>query len=57
MEGWSYLSLSGAYKYYSSHQAAYEKFSEKVEEIIRRDINAFVESQESRQEEKEADKG
>jgi hypothetical protein len=55
IEGWSYFSLSGAHKYYSSHKAAFEKFCQRVEEIIRREIKAFSEAHERRQEEEEGE--
>lgn len=45
IEGWSYFSLSGNYKRAASHETAYEKFNENVEEIIRREVKAFVASQ------------
>lgn len=53
MEGWSYMSLSGTYKYYSSHQSAFEKFCERVEDIMKREIKAFVEAAERRREKEE----
>ena len=42
-EGWSYFSLSGTYKHYKSHGAAFERFCERVEDVIRRELKAFVE--------------
>lgn len=48
IEGWSFFALSGVYGRYSTHQAAFEKFSQRVEDVIRRDVRAVV-SQEERE--------
>lgn len=51
IEGWSFLALSGEYGRYNTHQAAFEKFSQRVEDVIRRDVRAVVsrEERESRE--------
>jgi len=53
MEGWSFMSLSGTYKYYRTHKSAFERFCTRVEDIIKRDIAAFVEAQDQKREKKE----
>ena len=51
IEGWSYLALSGVYKRFKTHDDAFEKFTARVEDIIRRDVRAVV-SQEERDKDK-----
>ncbi len=56
IEGWSFFALSGEYGRYKTHQEAFERFSQRVEDVIRRDVRAVV-SQEERQKEKDASTG
>lgn len=42
IEGWSYLALSGEYGRYNTHKAAFEKFTSRVEDVIRRDVRTVV---------------
>jgi hypothetical protein len=46
IEGWSYFALSSQYGRYSTHREAFEKFTQRVEDIIRRDVRAVVSSDE-----------
>lgn len=41
-EGFSFLELTGDYKDYSSHKAAYKHFAGRVEELIRSEIKEYV---------------
>ena len=41
-EGFSFLELTGDYKDYISHEAAYKHFAARVEELIRSEIKEYV---------------
>jgi len=42
IEGWQFFQLSGPYSRRRSHAHAYEKFTARVEEIIRRDVQIYI---------------
>jgi hypothetical protein len=46
IEGWSYFALSGQYGRFDTHRAAFEKFSRRIEDIIRMDVRAVLNSEE-----------
>jgi hypothetical protein len=46
IEGWSYFALSGQYGRFDTHHAAFEKFSRRIEDIIRMDVRAVLNSEE-----------
>lgn len=53
IEGWRFFQLSDPYRKYSSHGAAYPVFADRVEDIIRRDVNVYVSEIVRSKEEKE----
>ena len=42
IEGWQFFQLAGAYQQYSSHEAAYATFAQRVEQYIQQDIQGFL---------------
>jgi hypothetical protein len=46
IEGWSYFALSGQYGRFDTHYAAFEKFTRRIEDIIRMDVRAVLSSEE-----------
>ena len=40
--GWQYLQLSGAFRRYSSHAAAFTPFSERVEDVLNEDVEGYL---------------
>ena len=48
IEGWSYFALSGEYGRYRTHSDAFEKFTQRVEDVIRRDVRAVVSTEAER---------
>lgn len=40
--GWQYLTLSGAFRRYSGHAAAYAAFSERVEDVLNEDVEGYL---------------
>ncbi len=41
-EGWQFFQLSGRYNRRNSHSQAYESFASRVEEILQRDVEAYI---------------
>jgi hypothetical protein len=41
-EGWLYLALAGEYESASNHSAAFPRFSARVEDLLREDVDSFV---------------
>jgi hypothetical protein len=41
-EGWRFFQLAGAYRRYSTHNEAYPRFANIVEEISQQDVQAYV---------------
>jgi hypothetical protein len=46
IEGWSYFALSGQYGRFDTHHAAFEKFTRRIEDIIRMDVRSVLNSEE-----------
>lgn len=40
--GWQYLMLSGAFRRYSSHAAAFTSFAERVEDVLNEDVEGYL---------------
>jgi hypothetical protein len=40
--GWQYLGLSGAFKRYPSHDAAFVPFTERVEDVLNEDVEGYL---------------
>jgi hypothetical protein len=40
--GWQYLMLSGAFRRYSSHAAAFSVFAERVEDVLNEDVEGYL---------------
>ncbi|MGH9886493.1 MAG: DUF4231 domain-containing protein [bacterium] len=40
--GWQYLMLSGAFRRYSSHKAAFTTFAERVEDTLNEDVEGYL---------------
>jgi hypothetical protein len=41
-QGWQFFQLSGMYREYGTHKKAHSRFTEEMEEIIRRDVEIYV---------------
>ena len=42
-EGFSFIQLTGDYEKFPSHSAAYKKFTNNVEKLIRKEIKDYIE--------------
>ena len=42
IEGWSFMTLSDAYKGQGSHRKAFDRFSDRVERILKADVDEYV---------------
>jgi hypothetical protein len=40
--GWQYLGLSGAFRRYASHDAAFVPFTERVEDVLNEDVEGYL---------------
>lgn len=50
-EGWQYLQMTGSYRQFKSHEAAYAVFAHRVEQYIQQDVQGFISQLEERQQE------
>ena len=41
--GWQYLTLSGQFKRFQSHDAAFVAFTERVEDVLNEDVEGYLE--------------
>ncbi|NOY58806.1 MAG: DUF4231 domain-containing protein [Calditrichaeota bacterium] len=41
-EGWQFFQMSGNYRNYDSHSKAYPEFAERVENILRQDVQVYI---------------
>lgn len=41
-EGWQFFQMSGNYRNYASHSKAYPEFAERVENILRQDVQVYI---------------
>lgn len=57
IEGWRFFQLSDPYSKYKTHTNAYTNFADRVEDIIRRDVNVYISEIVREKEGKEQDKG
>lgn len=42
IEGWRFFQLSDPYRKFKTHAEAYPSFADRVEDIVRRDVNVYV---------------
>jgi hypothetical protein len=42
IEGWRFFQLSGPYRRYRSHRAAYSTFADRIEGIIRQELEVYI---------------
>lgn len=56
IEGWRYFQLSDPYRKHKSHLEAYAHFADRVEDLIRQDVNVYVSEIVRSKEDKEEDK-
>ena len=40
--GWQYLMLNGAFRRYASHAAAFQAFTERVEDTLNEDVEGYL---------------
>jgi hypothetical protein len=40
--GWQYLMLSGAFRRYATHDAAFVPFTERVEDVLNEDVEGYL---------------
>jgi hypothetical protein len=57
IEGWRFFQLSDPYRKLKTHAEAYPVFTDRIEDIIRRDVNVYVSEIVRSKEEKEEEKG
>ena len=56
IEGWRFFQLSDPYRKYKTHPEAYPIFADRVEDLLRQDVNVYVSEIVRSKEGKEADK-
>jgi hypothetical protein len=57
IEGWRFFQLSNPYRRYKTHAEAYPSFADRIEDLIRQDVNVYVSEIVRSKEEKEEKEG